>query len=396
MCKLEKKFVEFIEKNLKVIVMILAGILGLVIRFSLFKVESPDYRDFLEQWFYEIKGNGGLKGLGISVGNYNFLYQTLIAILTLFPIKCLYSYKILSVIFDMALAFAVWTYVKNIFCEGKNDWRAIFAWALVWFTPTVFLNSAAWSQCDSIYTTFIVLALYYLQKETDYSYQKAFILYGLALSFKLQAVFFLPFLLFYWMKKKEFSLLNFLISPVMLVITGLPCLVMGRPVSQLFTLYKGQVTDYSARLSYSYPGIWQIFYEPADYDVYINYRMAAVILAVAAMAGMMIYWLVTKKELTSKNTLYMAFLLVFTAVMFLPAMHERYDYIYVILGMMIVILNKKTAHLFAGLCLLDLVTYSGYINEYWSHFNMTAVLIMAVANVAIYGGYVGMLNKEME
>ncbi|MCR4961554.1 MAG: hypothetical protein K6A74_08875, partial [Lachnospiraceae bacterium] len=229
MCKLEKKFVEFIEKNLKVIVMILAGILGLVIRFSLFKVESPDYRDFLEQWFYEIKGNGGLKGLGISVGNYNFLYQTLIAILTLFPIKCLYSYKILSVIFDMALAFAVWTYVKNIFCEGKNDWRAIFAWALVWFTPTVFLNSAAWSQCDSIYTTFIVLALYYLQKETDYSYQKAFILYGLALSFKLQAVFFLPFLLFYWMKKKEFSLLNFLISPVMLVITGLPCLVMGRP-----------------------------------------------------------------------------------------------------------------------------------------------------------------------
>ena len=396
MFKAERKLVEFIEKNIKIIAMILAGVLGLVIRFSLFKVESPDYRDFLELWFYEIKGNGGLRGLGTSVGNYNFLYQTLIAILTMIPIKCLYSYKLLSVIFDVTLAFSVWVYVKNILSGGENDLKAVASWALMWLVPTFFLNSAAWSQCDSIYSTFLVLTLYYLQKESKYHEQKAFAFFGLALAFKLQAVFLLPFILFYWFKKKDFSILNILISPVVLFATGLPCLIAGRPIGQFFSLYKEQVTEYSARLSYSYPGIWQIFYQPADYEIYHNYRMAAMILAVCALGFLMVLWTTKKYEMTPLNALYMAFLLTFTAVMFLPAMHERYGYVYMILGAVIAVMNKKTIPAYATLCVIDLITYSGYINEYWSNFTFFGVLCIAFVNVGVYVWYIIDLNKTME
>lgn len=392
----EKKIADWIENNIKAIAMILAAVLGMIIRISLLNVISPDYTDFLEQWFGVIKESGGLKGIGTSVGNYNFLYQTLIAILTYIPIKCLYSYKLLSVVFDITLAFSVWTYVKNIFCNKNNDWPAVISWAIAWLVPTVFIDSAAWSQCDSMYATFCILTLYYMQKDTKYRYIKAFALFGLAISFKLQAVFILPFLLYFYLKKRDFSILTFLISPLVMLITGIPCLIAGRPVTQLFTLYKGQVTEYSGKLSYFYPGIWLVYYEPSDYDLYINYRGAAILFAVAAVAAMIVYWLVKKYEMTSKNILYMAFLLTFTTVMFLPAMHERYGYVYMILGIMISVINRKTIPLFGTLCILDLITYSGYINDYWREFSVFGILVLAFVNIGVYGRYVYLLNKDME
>lgn len=392
----EKKLTELIEKNIKVIAMLLAFVLGALIRITLLNVVSPDYVDFLEQWFDEIKAMGGLKGLGQSVGNYNFLYQTLIAILTYLPVPCLYSYKILSIIFDVTLAWAVWVYVKNIFYSGENSWGAVIAFSLTWLFPTVFIDSAAWSQCDSMYVTFLVLTLYYLQKDTKLNYVKAFALFGLALSFKLQSVFLLPFLFFFWFKKKDFSVFNFLISPLAMLLTGIPCLIAGRPLGQLFSLYKGQVTEYSGKLSYFYPGVWLIFYEPSDYNVYINYRNGAILLALAALIAVMIFWIVRKSELTATNILYMAFLLTFTTVMFLPAMHERYGYLYVILAVIIAIRNRKTIPCLIFFAVLDLITYSGYINNYWKEFSVFEIIILAFMNITAYAYYMYRLNKDME
>lgn len=392
----ENKIADWIEKNIKILALTGAAVVGLLIRISLLNVISPDYTDFLEQWFNVIKESGGLKGLGTSVGNYNFLYQTLIALLTYLPINCLYSYKLLSIIFDVTLAFSVWVYVKNIFCDKNNDWPAIISWSLVWLIPTVFIDSAAWSQCDSMYATFCILTLYYLQKETRNNYVKAFALYGLAISFKLQAVFILPFLLFFYLKKREFSIFTFLVSPVVMFLTGIPCLIAGRPITQLFSLYKGQVTEYSGKLSYFYPGIWLVYYEPSDYDLYINYRNAAILVAIAALSAVIVYWLVKKYELTSNNILFMAFLLTYTMVMFLPAMHERYGYVYMILAIMIAVRKTKTIPLLAILSVLDLITYSGYINNYWKDFSLFGILVLAFVNIAVYGAYMYILNRDMQ
>ncbi len=396
MLKTEQRIIEWIEKNILLLTMVFAAVIGMLIRVCLLNVISPDYTDFLELWFNEIKASGGLKGLGTSVGNYNFLYQTMIALLTYLPIPCLYSYKLLSIVFDVTLAFAVWLYAKNIFFGGKNTWQSVAAWSLVWLVPTVFIDSAAWSQCDAMYATFCILTIYYLQKEAKHHYIAAFVLYGLALSFKLQAIFILPFILFFYFKKKNFSILNFIAVPITMLACSIPCLIAGRPVSQLFSLYKGQVTEYSGKLSYFYPGIWLVYYEQSDYNLYINYRNAAILLAVAAIAAMMIFWIVRKFETSEKNLLYMAFLLTFTTVMFLPAMHERYGFVYMILGMLIVVVKKETAPVFATLCILDMITYSGYINDYWKEFSVFGIVVLAFINIAAYVYYIVVLNKEME
>lgn len=48
--------------------------------------------------------------------------------------------------------------------QKKNDKVFFITFAVVIMLPTVILNSAYWGQCDSIYTTFIILTLLYLYK----------------------------------------------------------------------------------------------------------------------------------------------------------------------------------------------------------------------------------------
>ena len=63
-----------------------------------------------------------------------------------------------------------------------NKFLELITYALVLIIPTVMLNSGMWGQCDSIYTTFVILALYFLVKE---KYSLSFIMLGISFAFKL-------------------------------------------------------------------------------------------------------------------------------------------------------------------------------------------------------------------
>ena len=73
---------------------------------------------------------------------------------------------------------------------GPVVWLSCFAAVL--FAPTVVVNSAAWGQCDSIYAAFCLGSLYFLLRQKPWW---ACVFFGIALSFKLQAIFFLPVLI---------------------------------------------------------------------------------------------------------------------------------------------------------------------------------------------------------
>jgi len=64
----------------------------------------------------------------------------------------------------------------------------------------VIINGAAWGQCDAIYTAFCLGSLYFILADRP---AWACILFGLALSFKLQAVFFAPVLLLLFLRGKR-------------------------------------------------------------------------------------------------------------------------------------------------------------------------------------------------
>lgn len=151
MSTVEKKILLFIEKHLFVLALIGISLVAILIRFSYKDFISVDMRDFLLPWYEEIKGKGGFPALRDRVGNYNILYQTLIAFLTYIPVPPVAAYKLLSCLFDFACAVTGGCMICRL---GKDKWKGLAGYALLLLSPVTGMNSALWGQCDSVYTFF--------------------------------------------------------------------------------------------------------------------------------------------------------------------------------------------------------------------------------------------------
>lgn len=363
---------------------------GFFIRASLRRFESGDAACDLLPWYHQISEGGGLRSLGKQVGNYNMLYQFLIAVMTYLPIKPLYAYKILSCVCDyllaLAAAWSVYNFPKEVYSYETRKWRAIIAYAMIVLSPIVFLNSAQWAQCDSIYTFFGLIAFIAL---CDEKYARAFIFYGVATAFKLQAIFAMPFFLLVYFVKKKFSIFYFFIIPTTMCVVSIPCLFMGRKISEIFSLYFNQTNEHGS-ISMNYPSFWVILNNEAMAEGYGLYKDVAIVFTVCVLAGWMISLIVSQINFDNRSMLYMVFLLVYTCVLFLPAMHERYGYIYEILSILILFYNKRTLLLLISLHGISLMTYGFYLNG--SSINMS---ILAVINLAVYVGYAIILMKQL-
>ena len=356
---MEKKWKEWIEKNVVIIAYLCVLILGVIVRISFRKFLSGDAKDCLIPWYQIIKNNGGIKGLGTQVGNYNLLYQFFIAIFTYIPLNALTLYKVFSCIFDVALAVMGVVYVKNIW---KHDqWKRCMAFIFIFLSPIVVLNSSLWAQCDSIYTFFCIITLYLLFKE---QFWLAMISFGIAFSFKIQAIFILPFSLVYYVINKKFSIKHFAGTIVSLVVLAIPGLLSGRSILDIFVVYKGQVMSLPDRILYNYPGFCNLFvndHSPVEYNRYVKILCIVVAIGVIGCIGAWIIY--NKVEMSAYNYTYLAFLLTYSGVLFMPAMHERYGYIYEILAILIAIHDMKTIVGCLAIQLCTLITYSYYLFE---------------------------------
>ncbi|MBO5336619.1 MAG: DUF2029 domain-containing protein [Lachnospiraceae bacterium] len=382
----EKKFLEWVQKHIFVIFLIFVTIISVVLRYSVKDFVSKDFKVYLLPWYEEIQENGGLAALDTNVGTYNMLFQFLIALLTYLPINPLTGYKVLSCVFDYGLAVAMAALVHHV-SEKDKKWNAGLAYTLSILSPIVFLNSSLWGQCDVIYTFFVVLSLLFFMQE---KYVKSFIFFGIAFAFKLQAAFVLPAFLFVYFVKKKFSILYFAIIPVVMCVTSIPNVIMGRKWTDVFTIYVEQ-TDVFPAVYMNYPTFWTTLlshHEVADFDMFKTFTMlfTLMILAVA-----MIILFKEIKEIQSRHILYYAFLFAYTCILFLPSMHERYGFIYEMLAIGIVFLNKKTIPLLVTLTCLSLYTYGAYLYD-----SIISIRVLSVVNIVTYLLYWYILWKDMK
>jgi hypothetical protein len=88
----------------------------------------------------------------------------------------------------------------------------------------------------------------------------------------------------------------------------------------------------------------------------------------------------------------MAFIFSYTMVLFLPAMHERYGYLYEILAILILIYNRKTLFPMLGMYIITLMAYGSYLFGTV----VDSTLVLSVANTLIYGVYSVILIKDLE
>ena len=382
----EKKILDYIEDHIYVFVIALAFILGAYLRFTMRYFLSGDTLEYYLPWYDEIKSLGGFKAIGTQIGDYSVLYQFMLAGLTYLPLIPLYSLKAFSILFDLILSVTIAVIIRRNTEYGIKGAAAAFAF--VWISPVFAMNSAMWTQCDSIYTYFVILALLYLYRDKPLG---AMIFLGLAFSFKLQTIFILPFFLFIYFYKKKFSVLYFLIVPAVVFVSTLPGIIAGRGLLEGFEIFFVQKAEYYL-MEMNYPGFWmftsyETFVEKFEYFDYL-YPLA-LIFTVTVLAAWMIYTIKNKVELNARNFLGLAIVLTYSTVFFLPVMHERYGYIYEVLAIIYIFYNKRSRIPCIALQIISMVTYAFYLL-----FVPRNLTLLALVNLIVYVGYCALYVKD--
>ncbi len=392
MNSIENKAVDYLSKRAVVVYFWAVTALSVIVRFFCRGFVSGDAILYLLPWYDEIKALGS-GCLSQQVGDYNILYQTIIYLFTLLPVKPLYAYKCLSIIFDYALAIIVALIADEGTASGLtnrlNSVKFVGFYSAVILSPLVFLNSACWAQCDSIYSFFVFAALYaYMKKRTHLT----FILYGIAFAFKFQSIFALPFFILLYVAERKHSILKFLYIPLMLVVSALPGILNGRNILDPFTIYFNQTETYSD-VSMNYNSFWNCLINawPGANNDYKEFKIIAVCFT-AWILGMIVLWVI-KHNITIDNTniIFFLHLIVYTCILFLPTMHERYSYIYEITAIILMFKDKKFFFPGIGVILLSCMTY-GYCMFELEY----PILSMSFLNVFIYAWYVYVFVKSKQ
>ncbi len=386
MISLEKKALERINKNLPICLILISFLLGAFMRFKMRYFVSIDALGCYLPWYDEIIAAGRLKGIGTQIGDYNVLYQFIMSLLSYLPMIPLYAVKMFSIVFDLLTALCVGLFIYDKKGE-RNLLAGSIAFAAIWLAPVAALNSSMWSQCDMVYTFFILLSLYALRKDR---YALSFILLGISFAFKLQSVLILPFYVLIWFKEKKFSILNFLIVPLVMWITTIPGIIGGRSVFSGFELYVYQTDEFHWAVV-NYPSIYLSMVDNFRPDMYEWISPIAMTSTLTALAGWMIYVVAKKKKLSEEAFLSLALLLTYTAVFFLPSMHERYGFIYEILAIVYVFKNKKSVIPCILLQVLSVCTYSRYL------FGAdTSLILLTCLNLFVYLWYAKLFIDELD
>ncbi len=272
----------------------------------------------------------------------------ILAIFSYIPISPLILIKTLSVIFDVILAIYSSKLVYEFIKSNKNAILiSNICFGVILFLPTVFMNSAVWAQCDSIYVTFVIMSLYYLKKDKALT---SFILLGIAFAFKLQFIFILPIYILLYFKRNDISFLHFIIIPIVNVLMCLPAIIMGRGIKDCLLIYFSQTGTYKS-LTLNYPNLYSLFGE-----VFQNESKVLVLLTIAII-GMISFYLVYRKVKINDNVIKIGLMLALITVYFLPRMHERYGFLAEILSIIYVFIYKKD---FSLPVILQLSALSGY------------------------------------
>ena len=304
--------------------LLLCVITGCVLlgKISLLDYVSDDYTIFLNNWIEEYTALNLKQGLGTYIGSdYTPPYLYLMYAISRFKeYPWMYMVKFISLMTDVLLSYVV---MKVASLKTKSESVQLLIFHITAILPTVVFNGAYWGQCDGIYTSFCILALYLALAKKPC---RSMLCFGVALSFKLQTAFFLPGLLPLWLRR-DVKLKHLLLIPVMYMTMMIPALWGGKSLHHVLTVYIQQMGNYKF-MTMNGPSIYQFL--PAETvnggPIYQMFNKMALMLGLAALMVSCIPVCVYRKRLTAESSLLFSVLVLGAVPLFLPNMHERYTF----------------------------------------------------------------------
>ena len=349
-------------------------VFSFLIRWKLMPIESAEFWGFLEDWMLQIRAGGGFKSLDHQISNYTSPYMYLMCLVSYLTENNLYGLKMISVVFDYLAAAAVFLIVYQL---TGNARRSIMGMAALLLCPTVILDGAYWCQCDIIYTTFLLFALYYFFKDNS---RLCLIFVGISFAFKLQALFLVPFFIIMWLKRKTIRIVDFLWIPVVYVISALPAWGFGRDFKELLGIYFDQAQSYPWG-TLEYPNIYALLGEAMpDMRHAGEVSSAGTYMTIILLGCIAYYFYVKRINLTGEIMITLALFTTAIIVYSLPHMHERYGFLVDLLAIIYGMLNRKKLPVACGFMLVSVLSFMPYL---------IAVHIVPIQYVAI--GLLGLI-----
>ncbi|WP_027186737.1 hypothetical protein [Desulfovibrio cuneatus] len=345
----EQRFREHIYKYADILFLLIVSVAAIVVRQKLVSFESGDYLNCLLPWYTKIS-NEGFAVFQSRFSDYTMPYLYLMYFFTKLHVAPLYAIKIISCISDFLLAAFTG---RTVYTATGNKMRGQMAYAVTLCLPTVLLNGAAWGQCDSLLTLFIVVALYYMLKA---SYVRAMLAYSVALCFKLQGIFVLPVFMAFALVG-PIPLWTLFLPVICYMLFYLPIVLFaGAPVSSLFLKALLAQSKTFKHLTMSAPTLWSFIHDVSQ-PLKKGAQWAGLTFV---FTGCFAFF---KMRPSVKHVLLsMAFFA--TAVpFFLPRMHERYFFIADILTLIYAFYEPKRFYVPALVVLASLTSYMPFLFE---------------------------------
>ena len=317
--------------------------------------QSGDYLDFLSRWVAVFRENGGFAAMKMPIGNYNAPYLYFLALISYIPISDLYLIKLISMFFDVALAWGGLRLVRRL-CPGQSL-RPLLCFCVLLLLPTVILNGACWAQCDSLYGALVLHALASALEGKGWS---STVVLGVAFSFKLQTIFLVPLWGVLWLcgRLKFRQLFGF---PAGYGAAILPALLLGKPLGDILGVYLGQTQEGLGILCYNASSIYSFL----PYGFQGNERLGA-LLGIAAAFVLVLALLAAGfflKNRMSDSVLLAAAVVMAVGVPFLlPYMHDRYF----LLAAVWACASPRHAPCAAAVQLSSLMAYLNYLRGRYS------------------------------
>ena len=322
---LEEKIHDLIDKHLFWVGIVIILVVTLLIRLHLMPITmlSGDYLNYLEPWVEYYQENGIIKGLSENVGNYYVPYNLFLAIIAFLPGEPWRYIAGFSILCDYVSAYFIYLIAKMILSENDCPFkrkRSVIVALVSLLLPAVLLNGALLKQCDSVYTCFIIISIYYAMKKR---YSLSLIMLGISFIFKLQAIYLFPvFIMLYIFRENRLSLFHFLWIPIMYLIGGLPAIFSGRRILDVYDIYWHQINSegYNA-MTIHMPNLYNFGLE--DYPAL---SLPAVLITLCIFIFMALTLQNYRSRLNGTTFLYLSIWCLWTCIMFLPAQHERYNF----------------------------------------------------------------------
>ena len=372
---------------------------AVILRLAFFSVKTNDYYIAYEVWINEIRGNGGLASLGLDIGDNPPLYMTLITLFSYLPFDAPVIVKLPSCIFDFILAVVGLKILKQF--HIRNTVKQVTLYAVMLLNPLTLLDSAAWGQCDSLYTTFILLTILFLCRAdicqddsaahaADWDRfrfsmgDKIGILFAVAIAFKLQAIFLLPVLGLVWIMQKKQCLkpVHLLWVPVIYTLTCIPMYLAGRDLKVMFKIYLGQADRNYGTLTLNYPNFYSLI-GSSSAELYDNYYFLGLCMTFLVLILLFYQMYCRKVELTAVTLCKASAVSILIVCFFLPMIHERYAYAAEMLLLILVFTDVNYIKVTLPTVLCTLFTYATYLLQLEMSFNVLPEPVIALIRLAV-------------